>query len=421
MVKKIEFIYNKNNNFHIIIYIPAGSIYESDENRGISHMLEHMVFKHTKQYNELGLLKEITSLGGSYNAVTDRDTTFYYIMTNSDNYKKSCDILHTIICEPIFNSHELEVERKVVLEEINKRQDNDSDLFNLSYLTILKSDNKYAYPIEGYAKTLNNLTVKDLIKYYKEHYSEFNIIINCDYKIKDDVEKYVFHKFGPNKDVNFTNIGLIYGNLSFESRLFVIKKNYSQFTTHLLFPSFPRSMIKEKTILTFIRYFLSASGLYSILMSELRTKRGLIYGISSINEVYRYLGIYRIAISTSDKNTELIINIVLDILQKLKSNGLDKKKLNYYKKSFLNEQKYAFTNTEFVTALKGEQLFYDCDIEYSSYSNIIKNITNDDIKNISKMVFDFNKIGILTYGDYKNLKTIKSQIINLVDTYINLT
>jgi len=421
MVKKINILNNKNDNFHIIIYVPAGSIYESDQNRGISHLLEHMVLKHTKQYNELGLLKEITALGGSYNAVTDRDTTFYYIMTNSENYKKACDILHSVIYEPVFLHHELDLERKIVLEEIDKRNDNDAELMNLSYLTVLKDDNKYAYPVEGSEKTLNNITTKDLVKYFKEHYSEFNVVVNCDYKIKNEVEKYVLHKFGPNKDVNFTNTGMMFGSLSFDSRLFVIKRQYKQYTTHLLFPSFPRSMVKENAILTFIKYFLSSAGLYSILMFQLRTKRGLIYSISSMNEVYRYLGIIRFAISTSDKNTDQIINIVLDILYKISSNGLDKNTLNYYKKGFLNEQKYAFTSPEFITSLRGEQLFYDGDIEYSDYINIIKNITNDDIKNISKQVFDFNKLGILTYGKYNNIKSMEAKIIDLVDTYTNIS
>jgi predicted Zn-dependent peptidase len=156
-------------------------------------------------------------------------------------------------------------------------------------------------------------------------------------------------------------------------------------------------------------------------MYQLRTKRGLIYSISSMNEVYRYLGILRFAISTSDKNTDQIINIVLDILHKISSNGLDKNTLNYYRKGFLNEQKYAFTNTEFITSLKGEQLFYDSDVEYQDYINIIKSITNDDIKNISKQVFNFNKVGILTYGKYTNLKSMESKIIDLVDTYINIS
>ena len=140
-----------------------------------------------------------------------------------------------------------------------------------------------------------------------------------------------------------------------------------------------------------------------------------------MNEVYRYLGIIRFAISTSDKNTDQIINIVLDILYKISSNGLDKNTLNYYRKGFLNEQKYAFTSPEFITSLRGEQLFYDGDIEYSDYINIIKNITNDDIKNISKQVFDFNKLGILTYGKYNNIKSMEAKIIDLVDTYTNIS
>jgi predicted Zn-dependent peptidase len=420
MVNKINFIYNKNDNFHIFIYVAAGSIYESDKNRGISHLLEHMVLKHTKKYNEIQLLKNITTLGGTYNAVTDKDTTFYYIMTNNDNYKEASDILYSVLSEPLFLQHELDIEKKIVLEEIVRRYDNGSQLNDLAYLTILAKDNKYAYPIEGYIKILNSITIADLTDYYKKHYADYLVNVNCDIKNKNVVEKYILHKFGPNKIINFKNIGMLYGSLSFNNLVFVIKRNYKQYTTNLIFPSFPRSMIKENIILTFMQYFLSSSGLYSILMYQLRSKRGLIYNISSMNETYRYLGIFRFVISTSDKNTYQIINIVLDILYKLSLNGLIKKVLDYYKKGFLNNQKYAFTNTEFVTALKGESLFYDSDIKYDDYIKTIKEITNDDIKEISRKIFDFSKMGILTYGNYHNIKSTNSKIIDLVSTYTNI-
>jgi predicted Zn-dependent peptidase len=420
MVKTINFIYNNNNNFHIIIYVPAGSIYETDKNRGISHLLEHMVLKHTKKYNELQLLKNITELGGEYNAVTDKDVTFYYIMTTNDNYKQATDILHSVLCEPIFFQNELDIERKVVLEEISRRNDSDSDLMNLSYSTILANDNKYAYLIEGCEETLNNVTVKDLKDYYKKHYSDYIVSINCDEKHKSKIEKYILDKFGPIKNINFTNIGMLYGSLSFNNLLFVVKRNYKQYNTHLVFPSFPRSMIKENIILAFMKYCLCSSGLYSILMFELRSKRGLIYGISSLNETYRYLGIFRFIISTSDKDTVKIITIILDILYKLSLNGLTKKKLDYYKNGFINQQKYAFTDTEFISSLIGESLFYESKIDCDDYIKITNEITNDDIKEISKNIFNFSKMGILTYGKYKNIKSIDTEIKDLVTTYINM-
>lgn len=421
MVNRINFIYNKKKVFHIFAYALAGSIYEDDKYRGISHLLEHMVLKHTKKYTEKELLSQITTLGGSYNAVTDRDVTFYYILTHMDNFKKSVDIVHSVMNEPIFQKYEFDLERKVVFEEISRRLDNDGNLYNLSYLSILGINNIYAQPVEGNRKTLNNVTVDDLTNYFKERYKNIMIFVNCDIHSKDEVEKYLFHKFGNNKPLqNFNEIPIIYKGLDFASRIIVVPKKYGQYTTHIMFPSFPRSMIKENIILNFIKYCLSSSGLYSILMFQLRAKRGLIYSISSINETYRYLGLLRIVIQTSDKDTCHILSIVLNILQKLKNNGLSDKLIKYYKIGYLNEQKYAFTSDEFNTIFHSEGLFYGCDISMDDYLQSIKSISADDIKEIASKILDFNKIGIFTYGNYKQANSIEKSIKDMVDSYCAL-
>ncbi len=421
MVNKINFIYNKKGVFHIFAYAPAGSIYEEEKTRGISHLLEHMLLKHTKQYTEKELLSQITTLGGSYNAVTDRDVTFYYILTHMDNYKKSVDIVHSVMTEPIFKKYELDLERKVVFEEISRRQDNDGNLYNLSYLSILGMDNPYAQPIEGYTKTLNNVNVEELNKYFKDRYKDVMIFINCDTKHKAEVEKYVYSKFGQNKTLqNYTEIPVIYKGLDFANRIIVVRKNYGQYTTHIMLPSFPRSMIRENIILNFLKYCLCSSGLYSILMFQLRSRRGLIYSISSINETYRYIGVLRLIIQTSDKDTSHILSIIFNILQKLKKNGLSDKLIKYYKQGYLNEQKYAFTSDEYNTIFHSEGLFYNCDIPVEEYLKMIKEITSEDIKEIATKIFDFTKMGIFSYGNYKSENGFENIISDMVASYAKL-
>lgn len=417
-IQKINFITNKMDLFFIYVYVPAGSIYEDDKTRGISHLLEHMVLKHTKKYTEKQLLAEITSIGGKYNAVTDRDVTFYFIMSHIDNFKKCVDILQSAVQEPVFTEQELDVERKVVLEEIKKRQDNDADLYNLSYFTVLAPDNKYVMPVEGYEKTLNNITVNDLNAYFKSKYQNIMIMINCDSRKRQHVEKYVLQKFGPQKLVDNDAIREMYGSIGYRSSIIIASRKYSQFSVQLLFPSFPRAMTKEVIVLEFIRYCLVSAGLYSILMYELRSKRGLVYGISSINENYRYIGIFRISLSTSYSKIDHILSLIMNVLTDLKNKGLSAKILEYYRKGYINEQKYALTSNEFKTMLYGETLFYgNTPLNDKEYIHTIRNITNDDIKEVATNVFDYNKMGILAYGDFHNKKRLQQQLLDVIDSY----
>jgi predicted Zn-dependent peptidase len=419
MSQKLEVIYNSKQLFHIFVYVPAGSIYEDREKAGISHLLEHMLFKHTKKYHEKELLEEITVLGGSYNAITDRDATFYYIMTHMDNYKKAIEIMHEITRRPVFNAKELELEKKVVLEELNKHLDNNSMFFNLSYLAILDVNNKYVFPVAGTIKTIKKISVSDLEKYFDERYKDIVITINYDKKYNVDLEKYTMQKFGKVDSFSLTTFKELYDVNShmFKSNIIVLQDNSYQYTTHILFPSFPREMMRDNIILNFIRFCLASSGLYGILTYELRSKRGLVYNVSSMCESYRYIGMFRLIISTTNADTVKIITTILDSLEKLKTSGISPKLLGYYKKGFLNQQKYALTNDSFRTILHSELFFYETDIDDTEYLEIVNSITVDDVISVSKNIFDFNKIGICTYGPYKSINSFKKRVFTAVSRY----
>ena len=418
---KLNFCTNTKNIIHILAYVPAGSIYEKPKQGGISHLLEHMVLKHTKQYTELELLKELTNMGGTYNAITERDVTYYYISTHVENYKKCIDLFKSFMNEPVFTQYELDLERKIVIEEFKKHQDNDAGLLNLSYYTILAPNNKYVRPVEGTIDEIESITLQDLNAYFKKHYKEAIYMINCDVKYKKQTELYALKKLGPNKTLNFNNIGELYdGTLSFKSNLYIMTQESNQYVTTILFPAFPKHMIKELIVLDFIKYALVTSGLYSILVYQLRSKRGIIYSVSCWNEIFRYIGILRFMIKTSNKNTEHVLSIVFDILNKLKTHGIKKTSFDYFKKGFYNELKYNFTHDGYMTSFYGEAAFYGAHISEQDYFKIVDKITNDDVKNISRVIFDFSKLGVLTCGAYKNKTAMENLIAQQVGSYIML-
>jgi len=419
-MNRINFITNDTNLFHIFVYVPLGSIYEDEKVNGISHLLEHMLFKHTKKYNEEELLKEITSLGGNYNATTDKDVTMYFIMTNGDSYKKAIDILHSMVCEPVFTQSELDMERKVVLEEISKHSDYD-DIYKLTSETILEKGNKYLLPVGGNETTLNNITLGDIKKYYKKYYKNFSVFVNSDKKYINKVKKYVFKVFGSNKIIdNDNHPDLKCTSTKLTNMLTLFQKNSKQYSTVISLPSFPKNMVKENIILEFIKYCLISSGLYSIILYQLRAKRGLVYSLYSVNETYRFIGLFKIYINTLDHKTDYILSIIFNIISKMKKKGFSNSILQKYKKSYLNEQKYAFTNDYYNTIFTGEAIFYNSFISKEDYFEFINNISNDDIIKIANQIFDFSKMGILTYGKYANISNMENQIVDITETYKNL-
>ncbi len=114
------------------------------------------------------------------------------------------------------------------------------------------------------------------------------------------------------------------------------------------------------------------------------------------------------------------MSITFGILNKLKKIGIKKSSFDYFKKGYINELKYNFTNDNFKTTFYGEALFYGVNISEAEYLRIAEKITNDDIKNIANTVFDFTKIGVLTYGEYKNKTAMEKLITEQVGSYIML-
>lgn len=421
MPSSLNFITNTKKIFHIIVYFPAGSIYEDEKTRGISHLLEHMMMKHTKKFTEMELLKEGTAIGGNWNAQTDRDLTCYYMMTHMDNYKKCIDIMHSCTREPVFTKYELDIERKVVIEEFNKNIDRHSDMDNLCYHTVFTKHNPYVRPIEGYVKTLNSITVDDLHAYVKRRYTQEMVFINCEGgATKRKVEQYATKLFGKSKMIDFNEENMkkeVEGSKKAQGEIYVVSKPLKQCNVLFLFPTYPRHMGKENLIVEFIKYCLVESGLYSILMNELRTKRGLVYGVQSLNETYRYLGILSFSISTSSKEADYIIGLVLEELLKVRRNGFSPKTLAYFKKSFLNARKYYMTNEIHRSFVIGESLFYGKNLDHLE---IIQSFSNADIIKVANDVFNLQTMGILTYGNYKDVEEVADKIDNLVSTYKNM-
>jgi len=403
-------MYNDVDMLYIYVYVPTGSINEPSNLKGISHLLEHMLLKHSKHYSEQHMLKELTEIGSVYNAATDKDYTYYYQVTHISNYVKAIDIITDVIKFPVFTQDELDMERKIVIEEIKKRFDDSGNRYNDSIATILSRDNPYFEPVEGFIKTLKNITVTDLKTYFEEHYKNYIVCVNCDRKQKTKVQEYIAKKF---KD-NTVNFPVLQIPLSIQPSVHVMYEENKQYITYMRFLSYPQTLIKQNIILKFLNYVLVNSGLFSKIIYQLRSKQGLIYSAHANIEAFRYFGSCTISFSTSKKNTVLVLETVMNIINDIKKNGLSEKDLEFYKTSFLNKQLYAFSDEGFKTQFFNASVFYGHYLTQDKYIDIIKNISNKYLTDLANECFDFSKMGILTIGKYQDVSALKDDIIQLI-------
>lgn len=416
-IKKLNYIYNTSGLFMIHVFIPSGSIYENighNKNAkisGISHFLEHILFKHTENYSGSEILSAFTEIGGYYNASTDKDETIFYVKTLSESYQIAVDLLYDIVAKPLFVQSEIDTELKVVLEELSQTQDDLQDLvYETSNRTLLKDNNIYLPSVIGNKKHLKSITIDDVKKYYKERFGNVMVLVNCDQSQKGKVHRYVEGKFGKNNYLSFYEPKFESLADRFDSKVKIYSRSSYQYSTTMLFKSFQYNEVKKNIVLSFLRFCLTDAGLYSILYYELREKRGLIYNVKMSIERYRYIGLVRIHFATSNKNLLSILHVVKDVLVTLATKGLKSTDLKYFKSSYLSSIGYKFANEEYRTSWHGDNLFYGCKLSEEDFMSTVKAITNRDIINVAQEIFNFQNVGIFSLGAYDDASLLKRQI-----------
>src|SRR3989344_4926240 len=155
----------------LLVLVEAGSKYESKENRGVSHFLEHMCFKGTtKRPRAIHIAEELDSIGASYNAFTGMEYTGYYAKAEARNFDKILDLISDLYLNPTFDVAEIDKERGVIIEEINMYEDDAPNKVHEIFMELLYGDQPAGWDIAGTKESVAKLTQKDFIEYRKAHY-----------------------------------------------------------------------------------------------------------------------------------------------------------------------------------------------------------------------------------------------------------
>jgi predicted Zn-dependent peptidase len=403
--------YNDQNVFNIEIFVKAGSVYETNGESGLAHLLEHMMFKSKKNINVEELLIQLNSLGGEFNAITSKDYTCFYIKTIEDNWKKSTDLIKKIVFEPIFKTNELQSEKKVVIEEFLQYEDDIKDtVFELAYNSFLHPKNPYGASIKGNLKNIKTVDHTSLYKYYDKHYTKCMIYVNCSKTLSKQIKPYIIKLFS-NK-LNKISVELQYTNLLTNTKYLpvikVIHEKKEQNANVIMFKGFEYK--DKKTIILEFIWDILAGSLNSLLMMEMREKRGLVYGLSAFNDAFGQIGISGLYFTSSTTDIDKALLYILRILKRITEKGLSQNILTYSKASYINKLQYELTDLKFATQRSMLRHYYGCKWGEKFVLSKLRKITNEDIMSICKTVFDFKKMCIITAGDYKSPKDLEIKI-----------
>ena len=374
------------------VFVKTGSRDESDTEEGISHVLEHMIFKGTPARNYFEISEEIDYLGANVNAHTTKEETVFYINALTQFLGKSVDILFDIVTNSTIDEKELEKEKDVIVEEIKMYKDSPDDLvFEMNYADSING--QYGKPIIGTEASVKGFTADEIRKYYKERYTKDNILIvvsgNFDKnEIIQKIDQY-FSKLGDKKIDRRDKI-----DFSFNVGKKIISKDINQVNICISHQS--EDYNSKNKIYTDILSNIIGGSMSSRLFQEIREKNGLAYSVYTYNQYYLSGGLTSTYIGTNLENYEKAIEITLSEFKKLRENGVTEDELQKAKNKYMSRIAFAMENPRSRMGILGNYYIRKNEIlDSEKMKNEVNAVKLEDVNNFAKTKYLTENITVL--------------------------
>lgn len=354
-----------------------GGIHESLEEKGISHYIEHMLYKGTPTRNTQKIAEEIEKNGGELNGFTDEEITAYWCKMPSNHLNVALDVLSDMVKNPLFDKKELEKERKVIFEEIKMRKDRPPIYIEDRIMSCLYGD-PLGKDLIGTHETMNAITREKIVKKFQEIYQPNNMILCVvgDAEFSDLI-KFVEKNFGNGR-------GKVPKFKVTKKNKVVIEKRKGIDQVNLIFAFHTPLANDKKNHAAKVLSVLMGGGMSSRLFSEVREKRNLAYSVwahSDIHKDYSYMRVY--AGTTKDK-MEKVKEIVLDEFKKV-SESLTEKELEQTKEQIVGNYHISLEESmrQMVSLLLHE--IEGNAKEFYAFEKNIKAVKLEDVKKLAKI------------------------------------
>ena len=306
---------------NIGIWVKVGSMNEAPEENGMSHFIEHMVFKGTKTRSARDIAEEMDMVGGQLNAFTSKECTCYYAKVTDDELELAVDILADLALRPVFDEKELNKERGVVLEEIAMVEDTPEDLVH-ELLAEAQYNGSLRYPILGPGKLIRSYTRQDMLRYWSRHYVPENMVLSIagnydwDHLLKL-VERY-FDEF-PNQqgeEMPFVPQQFVSGRLA-------RSKDTEQLHICMGFPGVESNNDDIYPLSVFNNAL--GGGMSSRLFQRIREELGMAYSVYTYPSSYRGVGSFNLYAGTNPENGETVLREIQEQMAIFLRDGMTEK------------------------------------------------------------------------------------------------
>ncbi len=391
----------------LIFYYGVGSRYERPEHAGMSHYLEHMVFKGTARRPDAMLIsQEIEGVGGSLNAATGRESTNYWAKVPSTRFALAFDVLADMVRGSVFDQGELDKERSVIIEEIRAVQDMPEDMVHDVIDEVLWGSHAVGRPIAGTEETVDAITRDAMVDFWRRNYGPDRLVIAAGGDVRHaEVVALAEEHFGdlerPETPDAYDVAAIDDGQTA--PRVQLVSKETEQAHLCLAMPALPYSTERRYTQST-IEAILS-SGMSSRLFQEIREKRGLVYSVYGYFRPYADVGQGVIYAGTDLERVEETVGAVVEELRKLRDIPIPEEEFQRTKELRKGRLLMGFEDSRSIAGWIGSQEETYGEIRTpEEVMERIDAVTREDVQELSAELFRDDRLSLAVIGPYPDAK-----------------
>ncbi len=401
----------------VLVMVPVGSRYEHEKISGISHFVEHVMFKGThKRPTAQDISRVLDAAGADYNAFTNKDYTGYYVKIDSAQQRLAFDLMGDMLFNSKFEAVEIEKEKGAIVEELRMYEDNPTMNLDTVYEKLLFGDCPLGWDVGGTEKSVRGITHSDMWNYYQSAYKPDNMVLvvagKIDKKLKNNLKFFVNDDYKKNKTKQsikkdtFKKFAWPKNLPSLNGRVTVKEKKLDQSHVIVGFPGLSLNH-PDRYVATVLLNILGG-GMSSRLFVEVREKRGLAYMVRAASSNYRDVGTMYVQAGLDPARLAEAIQVIRAELQRIVNEPVTEKELADAKSSICGRMTLGMEECSSQAEWFAKQfLFSDKINTYEEVLEKIKKVTIKDVQRVADKIFDWKEVRAAAIGTVKKEDLIK--------------
>lgn len=381
------------------IWVGTGSRNETPENNGISHFIEHMLFKGTSKHSAKDIAERIDAIGGQINAFTGKECTCYYTKTLDSHLNIAIDVLADMFFNSKFMSKDINVEKRVVIEEIGMYEDAPEELVHDIFSEMVWNGNSLGYPILGTEKCINKFNNKMILKYMKEYYTPYNTVVS------------VAGNFDENELINMINRYFgewvysgewktNFSQVEYQINKTIREKETEQVHLCMGFQGIENGNDDVYSLLAINNIF--GGGMSSRLFQKIREKKGLVYSIYSYPSTYQGAGLFMIYAGMNPEYLQNVVDLTKSEIELLVKKGITQSELSKSKEQLKGNFILGLESTSSrMNSIGKSELLLN---KINTPEEVLEKIDNINLENINQVIKNVFKTDRLSLSAVGNIK-----------------